>query len=311
MSQLYTVRLESQTDSHRRYRTLKANGPDDAAARALALEGNRVTFDLAALKPVEQIITRRHAEGNHATLNLSHFAGSGLGGRDLLAYCERDHYVDIDGKAFGPNRRIKQYLAAHYQAEPFKVVAVDPVIVPSHKLIRQIVGLQGANPAEWQKVLEALRAEGIPLAAVTGTLYGLTAQKQIEGNANATTWTSDTIKVSLHTSAETPNQDTDDFWNDAGSEVTGTGYTTKGATLGSPTSTYDTTTDQVRLDGTDTSWSSSTITARLAVVYEDTAGADTTDPVHGWVDFGADVSTTNGTFQITWDSTGIINYDVS
>jgi hypothetical protein len=47
------------------------------------------------------------------------------------------------------------------------------------------------------------------------------------------------------------------------------------------------------------------------VVWNDTAGASTTDPVIGWVDFGADVSTTNGTFSIVWDATGIVVYDVT
>jgi hypothetical protein len=47
------------------------------------------------------------------------------------------------------------------------------------------------------------------------------------------------------------------------------------------------------------------------VIYNDTAGASSTDPVGGWVDFGADVSTTAGTFQITWDATGIVVFDVT
>lgn len=93
-------------------------------------------------------------------------------------------------------------------------------------------------------------------------------------------------------------------------EVTGTGYTATGVALASKTVTYDTATDQIRLDAADSSWTTSTITARRAVVYKDT-GTSTTSPLLAQVDFGADVSTTAGTFQITWDATGIVVFDVT
>ena len=51
--------------------------------------------------------------------------------------------------------------------------------------------------------------------------------------------------------------------------------------------------------------SSSTITARYAVVYDSSPGSDATRPLVGYVDFGADVVSNNGAFTITWDSTGI------
>lgn len=50
-------------------------------------------------------------------------------------------------------------------------------------------------------------------------------------------WASDTIKVALLTSSYTPNYDTHDFFDDITNEVTGTGYTAGGATLGSKTVT--------------------------------------------------------------------------
>lgn len=149
--------------------------------------------------------------------------------------------------------------------------------------------------------------------AVTASLFGLTAQKMLDGTATGgfpIVWGTDTIKVALTTSAYTPNQDTHDYFDDVTNEITGTGYTAGGATLGSKTSTYDTASDQVRLDAADTTWTTSTITARRAVIYKST-GTSSTSPLIGWVDFGADVSTTAGTFQITWDATGIINYDVT
>jgi hypothetical protein len=147
--------------------------------------------------------------------------------------------------------------------------------------------------------------------AVTGSLYGLTAQKMLDGST-ALVWGTDAQQVTLHTSTYTPDQDNHDFFNDATNELTTTGgYTAGGVTLASKTSTYDTATDTIRLDAADVSWTSSTITARRAVIWTNTAGASSTDPVIGWLDFGVDVSTSAGTFAITWDATGIIVYDVT
>ena len=53
------------------------------------------------------------------------------------------------------------------------------------------------------------------------------------------------------------------------------------------------------------------MSATDAIVWEATTGASSTDPLRGTVDFGATVSTSSGTFQITWDSNGIINFDVT
>jgi hypothetical protein len=125
-------------------------------------------------------------------------------------------------------------------------------------------------------------------------------------------WDSDTIKVALLSSSYTPNQDTHDYYDDvSANEVTGTGYTTGGITLGSKTSTYDGTNNVIVLDAADVTWSSSTITARYAVVYDDTPATAGTKPLIGYVDFGSDQSSTNGNFTITWDSTGIVRITVA
>lgn len=116
----------------------------------------------------------------------------------------------------------------------------------------------------------------------------------------------DTIKVALCTSSYTPDQDAHDFFDDITNEVSesGTNYTAGGATLGSKTVTVTGGTNVVKLDAADTSWASSTITARYAIIYKST-GTASTSPLLGYVDFGADVSSTAGTFQITWDAAGI------
>jgi hypothetical protein len=145
--------------------------------------------------------------------------------------------------------------------------------------------------------------------AVTATMYGVPVKNMWSG-ANVIDWDTDTIKVALTTSTYTPDQDTHDFFNDVTNEITGTGYSAGGATLTSPTVTYDTATNQVRLDAADTTWTTSTLTARYAVVYKST-GTASTSPLIGYVNFGADVTTSAGTFQITWDSTGIARFDVT
>ena len=144
--------------------------------------------------------------------------------------------------------------------------------------------------------------------AVSAKLYGkffnALADKTIDLN-------SDTIKVALATSAYTPDQDAHDFFNDVTNEVTGTGYTAGGATLGSPTFSYTGASNTFAFDGADVSWPTSTITARYAIVYDSTPGTAATNPLIGYVDFGADVSTTAGTFTITWDAAGIFTVTVS
>jgi hypothetical protein len=123
-------------------------------------------------------------------------------------------------------------------------------------------------------------------------------------------WDTDTIKVALTTSTYTPNQDTHDYFNDVTNEVSGTGYTAGGNTLASKTITYDDANNVIVLDAADTTWGSSTITARYAVVYAST-GTASTSPLIGYVDFGSDQSSTNGNFTITWDSTGIVRVTVA
>lgn len=145
--------------------------------------------------------------------------------------------------------------------------------------------------------------------AVTAFWYGVPIKNLLTG-ANTIDFDSDTLKVALTTSSYTPDQDTHDFFNDVTNEITGTGYTAGGATLGSKAVTYDTASNEIRFDAADTSWTTATFTARRAVVYKDTGNA-ATSPLICWIDFGADVSVTAGTFLITWAATGIAKITVS
>jgi len=140
--------------------------------------------------------------------------------------------------------------------------------------------------------------------------YGLFVERQMEG-ATKSDFLTGVFNTSLHTATYTPNNDTDDFWNDATNEVTGTNYTTKGVILGSKTSVYDTATDEWRFDAADAVWTTATIASiRYAVVFEDTAGASTTDPLVAFFDLGAQ-SVTAANFTVQWDATGIAKFDVT
>lgn len=119
---------------------------------------------------------------------------------------------------------------------------------------------------------------------------------------------SDTFKVMLTTSSYTPNADTHDEKADVTNELsTANGYTAGGATLGSLTWTLASST--VTWDAADTTWTASggAITARYAVIYDDTA---TGDPLVAYLlldNSPADVTAPDGvTLQITWHANGLV-----
>lgn len=115
--------------------------------------------------------------------------------------------------------------------------------------------------------------------------------------------TTDTYKIALYTSAATLSKSTTAYT--ASGEVTGTGYTAGGATLAGFTTTLFT--DTAVLDWTtDPTWTTSTITARGALIYNVTSS----NKAVAVLDFGSDVSSSAGTFTVTFPtpaaSTGLI-----
>lgn len=114
----------------------------------------------------------------------------------------------------------------------------------------------------------------------------------------------DTIKVMLVTSSYTASA-AHAKRSDITNEVSGTGYSAGGTAIGSPTVTNVSTTGV--FDGNDVSWTTSTITARGAVLYKSRGGASSADELLCYLDFGADKISTAGTFSIVWNASGIIN----
>lgn len=116
----------------------------------------------------------------------------------------------------------------------------------------------------------------------------------------------DTIKIALVTSSYTFTPDSHDFFDDITNEISGTGYTAGGATLGSQTYTLDTTDNESVFDAADVTWSSASFTARGAVIYKST-GVASTSPLIAFIDFTTDRVVDGGTFTITFAAEGIVN----
>lgn len=101
-----------------------------------------------------------------------------------------------------------------------------------------------------------------------------------------------TFKIALYTSSATLDATTTAY--SATNEVTGTGYTAGGNTLTSVSPTTSGTTAFV--DFADTTWSSSTITARGALIYNST----NSNRAVCVLDFGSDKSSSAGDFTIVF-----------
>lgn len=142
--------------------------------------------------------------------------------------------------------------------------------------------------------------------AVTSKFYGLFFKSAMNKEIDLDT---DVLKLMLVTSSYTPNQDTHRYKSDVTNEVSGTGYTAGGATVGSVVSSYNTTTNVWSFDGADVSWTTATLNGanspRYGVLYDSTPSTDATRPLIGWVDFGVDTPVTSGTLSVTWDAAGI------
>ena len=102
----------------------------------------------------------------------------------------------------------------------------------------------------------------------------------------------DTYKIALYPASATISPSTATY--SATGEVAGTGYTAGGATLAGFSVSVDTATAILDFT-TDPTWANSTITARGALIYNSTKG----NKAVAVLDFGADISSTNGTFTVT------------
>ena len=123
------------------------------------------------------------------------------------------------------------------------------------------------------------------------------------GGTTTTTGTGNTFKIALFTSSATLSASTTAYATT--NEVSGTGYSAGGNTL---TNVDPTTSGTTALtDFADTTFSSSSITARGALIYNSSTTAGSADRAVCALDFGADKTSTSGDFTIQFPTADASN----
>ncbi len=110
----------------------------------------------------------------------------------------------------------------------------------------------------------------------------------------------DTFKIALYTNSASFTAATTAYTTS--NEVTGTNYTAGGNTLTRVNPATSGTT--AFTDFANTTWASSTITARGAMIYNDTASGN---PAVVILDFGSDKTSTNGDFTVVFPAADASN----
>ena len=135
--------------------------------------------------------------------------------------------------------------------------------------------------------------------AITQAMCTSFKQELLTGTHNFTNGTGDTFKIALFTSAATLDASTTAY--SVTNETSGTGYTAGGNTLTNVTPTTSGTT--AFTDFADTTWSTASITARGALIYNSTDS----DKAVVVLDFGADKTSTAGDFTIQFPTADASN----
>lgn len=135
--------------------------------------------------------------------------------------------------------------------------------------------------------------------AITQAMCTSFKQELLTGTHDFTNSTGDTFKIALFTSSATLGAATTAY--SVTNEVSGTGYTAGGNTLTNVTPTTSGTT--AFTDFADTTWSTATITARGALIYNSTDS----DKAVVVLDFGSDKTSTNGDFTIQFPTADASN----
>jgi len=136
--------------------------------------------------------------------------------------------------------------------------------------------------------------------AITQAMCTSFKKALLDGEMDFSSDTSATFKIALFTSSATLGASTTAY--STTNEVTGTGYTAGGNTLTVVAPTTSGTT--AFLDFADTTWSTATITARGALIYNDSAAGN---PAVVILDFGSDKTSTNGDFTVVFPTADASN----
>lgn len=137
--------------------------------------------------------------------------------------------------------------------------------------------------------------------AITQAMCTSFKQELLTGTHNFTAGTGDTFKLALYTSSATLDATTTAYTatNEVGASGT---YSAGGGALTNVTPTTSGTTALTDFD--DISFTSATITARGALIYNDTAAGDPSVIV---LDFGSDKTSTAGTFTVQFPTADASN----
>lgn len=135
--------------------------------------------------------------------------------------------------------------------------------------------------------------------AITQAMATSFKQEILVGTHNFTNSTGHAFKIALYTSAATLGASTTAY--SATNEVSGTGYSAGGNTLVNVTPTTSGTT--AFCDFNDTTWSTATITARGALIYN----SSQSNKAVAVLDFGSDKTSTAGDFTIIFPTADASN----
>jgi len=123
-------------------------------------------------------------------------------------------------------------------------------------------------------------------------------------------WLADTLKVSLHGDSYTPDEDADDYFDDATDEVTGEGYAA--ITLAGKTRAYSPSTKILSLGANDAVIAECTVTdAKYAVLRKARGGAASADELVAYGTFPTLQSTDDGLFQLTFPDGVVLKLKVN
>ena len=137
--------------------------------------------------------------------------------------------------------------------------------------------------------------------AFTGNFMCTSFKKELlEGVHDFLNSGGDTFKIALYTNSASFTAATTAYTTS--NEVTGTNYTAGGNTLTRVNPATSGTT--AFTDFANTTWASSTITARGAMIYNDTASGN---PAVVILDFGSDKTSTNGDFTVVFPTADATN----
>lgn len=135
--------------------------------------------------------------------------------------------------------------------------------------------------------------------AITQSMCTSFKQELLQGTHNFTTTTGNVFKIALYTSSATLDATTTAY--STTNESSGTAYTAGGNTLTNVTPVTSGTT--AFADFANTTWASSTVTARGCMIYNSSA-ANRSVLI---LDFGSDKTSTNGDFTIQFPTADATN----